>query len=372
MKKLFHYPFLVILLTFFIFISLTSFLKKDTKFSELENRYLAERPTLNWKNILDSSFSSQYETYINEQFPFRNNFISTKALSEMIMGKQENNNIIRGKNNYLFQKALPENNRLEKNLLTIKQFGDKIKQPVYFSVIPNSYSILKDKLPKGAPITDQEQIIDNNHKLFSASSFITYLNLWPLLKIHNEEYLYYKTDHHWTTLGAYYAYMGFCEQEKLTPVSLNTFSTTEISPFYGTYYAKYKGIFLDSDTITCYNVPINSMEIGNKTKNSLYDWSKTKTYDKYALFLYGNNALSIIHSDKLSSKNNKKILLIKDSYANSLIPFLTLNYNEIYVVDLRFYQDNLTNLIKENKIDTIWILYNYDTLINDNHLYRLN
>ena len=201
------------------------------------------------------------------------------------------------------------------------------------------------------------------------------LNIIPLheiLKEHRDEYIYYRTDHHWTSLGAYYGYLEYCKDQNLVPVQLEELKAIHITNFYGTYYSKHKGLFASADEIVYYDIPIDKMIIDGQEASSLYDLDKVKTRDKYAMFMHGNPSLSIIDSKKTEINEGKKLLIIKDSYANSMIPYLTYNYEEIYVVDLRYYGESVSDLIKKHEIDSVFILYNYDTLMTDNHFYRLS
>jgi hypothetical protein len=372
MKKIRDYPFLIIMVILILGISFINFAKKDTEFSEMENRFLAQKPDLTFENVLDTSFGTQYETYVNEQFPFRNQWIGGKAIAETLLGKQENNDIIKGKNGYLFNKQLNVDKQLKKNVNAIKDFGKNTNTKLYVSIVPNSYDILKDYLPKGTPNIDQEALIEECYKTLNQEDSIINIKLDTILKEHKNEYIYYRTDHHWTTLGAYYGYLQFCKEQGLTPVDINTLTADYIENFYGTYNSKYKGVGMKPDTITYYHMPIEKVVIGNEEKSGLYDLEKTKIRDKYAMFLHGNNPISIIYSKENEQNQGKKLLLLKDSYANSMIPYLTYNYQEIYVVDLRYYNDSIGKLIDDNGIQTTFILYNFDTIMTDNHFYRLS
>ncbi len=372
MKKIWHYPFLIIMVVVILGISFINLIKKDTEFSEMENRYLAQKPDLTLSNLIDSSFGTQYETYVNEQFPFRNQWITEKAAAETLLGKQENNGVIKGKNGYLFNKQLNVDKQLKKNVKAIQDFGKNTDVKTFVSIVPNSYEILQDYLPKGTPNIDQEALIKQCYDAFNQEDKITNINIEDILKKHKDEYIYYRTDHHWTTLGAYYGYQQFCNAQGLPLLDVNKLTANHIEDFYGTYDSKYKGIGIKPDTITYYDMPIEKMLIGNEEKSSLYDMEKTKVRDKYAMFLHSNNPLSIIYSKKNQHNQGKKLLILKDSYANSMIPFLTYNYQEIYVVDLRYYSDSINKLVEDNGIQTIFILYNLDTLMTDNHFYRLS
>ena len=372
MKKLWNYPFLIIMSILILGISFLNLIKKDTEFSEMENRYLAQKPDLSLDNLLDSSFGTKYETYVNEQFPFRSQWITGKAIAETLLGKQENNGVIKGKNGYLFPKQLHVEKQLKKNENAIKDFGKAMGAKTYISIVPNSYNILSDYLPKGTPNIDQEALIAQCDQTFTREENMINIDIESILMDHKDEYIYYRTAHHWTTLGAYYGYLQFCNAQGLPPVDISKLTANSIENFTGTYDAKYKGIGIKPDTITYYSIPIEKMVVDKEEKASLYDLEKTKVRDKYAMFLHGNHPISVIYAKENEQNQGKKLLLLKDSYANSMVPFLTYNYQEIYVVDLRYYTDSIGKLVEDNDIQTIFLLYNFDTLMTDNHFYRLS
>ncbi|MSS64944.1 hypothetical protein FYJ58_13880 [Lachnospiraceae bacterium WCA-693-APC-MOT-I] len=374
MRKILKYPFIVIVVMIVGVLSSIQLTKESTKFSDWENRYLEQKPKFTMESYLDSSFGKAYETYVNEQFPMRKQWIQVKAVTEQILGKVENNDIIKGQDGYLFSKQLFVSEQLEKNIRKIEQFANRSQRKIYVGVIPNSYSILREKLPKGTPNINQDSYIRNLNKSFGENKFIHVVPIQEILAVHKEEPIYYRTDHHWTTLGAFYGYQQVCEEMNINSIDESQLESCEINDFYGTLDAKYKGIDVKPDKIIYYQIPIQSMSVNGRLKDSLYDMKKAKTRDKYGMFLYGNNGLTIIRSGyrKVENKKNKKKLLIaKDSFSNSLIPFLTFQFDEIYVVDLRYFLGSISSLLKENEIDSILFLYNFDTLSTDNHFYRL-
>jgi hypothetical protein len=193
------------------------------------------------------------------------------------------------------------------------------------------------------------------------------------LAAHKSEYIYYRTDHHWTTTGAYYAYAQLCGTLGLTPFDRAAHETVAVAQFYGTHYSKARLWNAVPDTITYYDLP-NTLTIYTVTGaaeatpaevTGLYDTAKFAVYDKYAAFLHGNNGYSRIDGD-----GEGKILVIKDSYANSFVPYLTANYAAIDVIDFRNYNYGLDALIEANDYDQILVLYSFDSFKSDMYLYR--
>lgn len=363
-KNYLIFSFVAIIMVF----SIMSLIKDDKKFSELENRNLKTGVKFLLKDFLDGSFQGNYEKYINDQFPLRDKWISLKSISEYTLGKIENNGIIYGENRELFEKfnSLDEK-KLENNVKAINIFSQRYYDKVSLMIVPNSYEIYKEDLPHNSPIIMQEEII---HRIYDFLKFSNNIDLMEELKSNKNNYIYYKTDHHWTTYGAYLAYCSFIDSINGEKIDLDKFKKVELPNFYGTYYSKAKPFNVRPDIMTYYNFENLTMEIvGDKVYDSIYDYSKEDLRDKYSLFLYGNNPLTIIKNNNI--KNGNKILIIKDSFGNSLIPFLTQNYDEIHVIDLRYFTSKLSSYLKENEFENILIIYNFINLSTDNNILRI-
>lgn len=358
------YSFIIVIILF----TMIGLISHDKEFSELENRKLKTSFTFSIKKFFDGSFQKDYESYINDQFPLRDNWISLKSINEYILGKIENNGIIYGNDGELFEKfdTLDEE-KLKNNVNAINNFAETYYDKVSLMIIPSSYEIYKENLPMGSPIIMQEELIN---KIYNFSSFTNNIYVMKELLDNKNSYIYYKTDHHWTTYGSYLAYCNFIDSINGNKVNLENFKEVELPNFYGTYYSKAKPFNIEPDVMTYYDFNNLTMEIaGDKIYDSIYDYSKENLRDKYSLFLYGNNPLTIIKNKDI--KNNKKILVIKDSFGNSLVPFLTQNYEEVHVIDLRYFSSKLSNYLAENNFEDILIVYNFINLATDNNILRL-
>lgn len=368
--KIKKHALLFLYLLFLAIICITGMLKKDTVFSEKENRNLAAMPSCTVDKLLDQSFMREFELYIEEQFPFREQWIQGKAYAQKALLKNENNNIAEGKQQYLFSKELCDERQLAKNETAIKQFVNQHETAIV-GIVPNSYAILTQYLPYGMHCADQLKEIKEFYQSIDEQKQGTLL-IGETLAEHADEALYYRTDHHWTTLGAYYAYTEFCRQKNLNPVELSDLESNLVANFFGTYYSKYNGLKGPGDEIVYYDIPIKQMITSDEQSvTTLYDKSKENEYDKYSLFLYGNHGYAAITTEEEPEKR-ESILIIKDSYANSMIPFLCQNYKHIYIVDLRYYSDRLSDLIEEKQPEDILLLNNFSFLAEDNHFYKLN
>ncbi|GAA0108859.1 MULTISPECIES: DHHW family protein [Clostridium] len=370
-KKIIKYPISILVLTIILFITIIDISNKDKNFSNFENRSLAQRPVFYFDDFLKGRFSKDYERYINDQFVFRDTWIDLKSRSEYLLGKIENNNIIYGKDNFLFEKyeKVDEEN-LAKNIDSVLGFIKKIpNNNVNFMIIPSSYTIYKDYLPYGINLVDQEFYINNIYNYLSNYNNTKTISLIDIFKENNDKYIYYKTDHHWTSFGSYLAYSEFVKNNNLSLVDINNLNKHEVNNFYGTYFSKSKNFNAESDLITYYDVPNLSVSIDGVPVDNINDNSKWSSSDKYSAFLRGNNGLTIIQNNNIS--NNNKILVLKDSFGNSFIQYLVNNYKEVYVVDLRGFIGSFNEFFKSNNFDDVLIMYNFINLADDVNISKI-
>ena len=353
-------------------ITIINVASKDRTFSDMENRSLTQRPRFDIDNLVEGRYTKKYEKYVNDQFIDRTRFINIKASIDNLLGRTDNNGVYRGKNNYLFESFnIPNKEAEEKNIEAINKFADKYEDVNFnFMLVPISTTVLKDKLPDDAPIVDEKKYV----KEFSENlnDRIKFLYLYDTMKEHKDEYIYYRTDHHWTTLGAYYGYEAFMKSVDIEPKSLDNYNKELVTnEFYGTLFSK--GLFKvkKPDSINIYTPKDNNdesiityVEEQQKTA-SFYNSEYLKKRDKYGMFLAGNHPLIEIET---SSEEEKTLLIIKDSYANCLVPFLTSHYKKIILVDPRYYYEDIDELMKNNSVTDVLYLYNSETFFQDNSL----
>ena len=367
--------------TFFVFsilvilFTVIDIINSPNEFSELENRKLSQMPILSLKSYIDTSFSSDYEKYINDQFFLRDNWIDLKSRIEYLLGKRENNDIIFGKENYLFKKFTTFNDEmLKNNLNSIITFTNNYNKEVDFFIIPNSYAIYDELTPRYLPLVDQLSLINsiNSYLSLKSSDHINTINVAEELLKNKDDYIYYKTDHHWTSYGAYLAYLAYMDYLGLEIVDINNLEKITINNFLGTYYNRSKYFKADSDFITYYNILGLHIEIDGKEQLSLMDLDKFKGSDKYSAFLWGNNGLTKVINENISEeRKGSSILIFKDSYANSFIQFLSYNYEIIDIIDLRYFKESIRNFMKDKDYNEILIMYSFNNLSSDINIRRL-
>lgn len=367
-------------LTIIIFIgviaafTLAGLMKKDRTFSQTENRYLAQKPELSAKEFFSGKYSSEYETYITDQFFMRDKWISLKTVCELGLSKKDINGVYIADDDYLIemQNDIDEEkayNNADRMIEFLEEetglLGD---EHVRMMVVPTAVNILRDKLPKYAETFDQDVYIDYIKQQLGGQ-FVDVRNvLWE----HREDYIYYRTDHHWTTYAAFLAYGQYAESTPVMGYTEDEFTKTVVTEdFLGTIYSKINyarkadtiSIYEPKDNIS-YSVDINKGEI---KVDSLYFTEHLKTKDKYSLFLDGNNPLVVIEN-KGARNDGETLMIIKDSYAHCFAPFAANNYKRVVLVDLRYVKVPVTSLMEEYGVTDILVLYNAIHFAQDNNM----
>lgn len=356
-----------------VIVLVSSIILPDTGFSEKENRILASRPALKLDQIISGVYEKQFETYENDQFPLRDMWITLKATTDRLMGKVEENGVYLGKNGYLMEAFnAPSQTQYDATVNAMTSFAQKhsdLKQ--YALIAPNSVNILKSNLPAFAPADDQNPWIDQLKDSLTSAG-VTFIDIRDTFTDHKAEDLYYHTDHHWTTLGAYYAYLQAAAVMGID-TSSDSYDKAPVSQtFKGTLSAKSGfrsgetdelDVFLPNGDNTLSSV-VNYVDEQKKSA-SFYDTSKLNTRDKYALFFGGNHAQIKISTP---TESNNTLLVLKDSYANSFVPFLAQHYRKIIMIDPRYYYGDLEQLLQVENVQEVLYLYNANTFFADTSL----
>ena len=351
-------------------------LTDDRSFSEGENRVLASFPKLTISTLTDGSFMKDFETYLTDQFPFRDSIISAKTVADRILGKNEENGVYIGKEGYLFDSQTPfVKEKVKEISKAVKGFRNKhTNLETAFVLAPNSSYVYSELLPKYLELPQQNRQINNIRKQIASDDILSPSAASLLKKNAEKTQLYYKTDHHWTTRGAYLIFKEICLQwgfETSKKEIDKKFDFFEVSTTFEGTLASTSGVHGTTDKIEIC-VPKNSegtyvayFESSGEKTASLFFADKLKNKNQYEVFLGGNYDKVIIST---VSPSNKSLLLIKDSYANCMIPMLTPYFSKIVVIDPRYLTDSLDSIIKENEFTHMLYLYNLNTLLEDNSL----
>lgn len=364
----------ILLLVFLLGGMAAGLFAKPRTFSENENRNLAQKPKFSLSGILDGSYEKDYESFLTDQFPLRDDWISLKTRVELALGKREVNGVCFGEDNYLLETHLSVDEKAgEENATKAAAFLRKEAERldashVQVMLVPAATGVLSDKLPAHAVTWDQEKLITAFREDCASGSDGTsplWVDVDGALAAHKEEPIFYRTDHHWTTLGAYYGYAAYVKALGEEPVPMENFTRTiAADDFLGTVYSKV-GYARQKDPLEIWtrkgenDTDVHLSADGTLDQNSLYVTSYLDTKDKYSTFLGGNHALAVItKSDKTAGKSEKTLLVIKDSFANCLVPFLTNHYDKIVLVDLRYLKERISDVEEQYGVTDVLLLYN--------------
>lgn len=357
--------------------TIATILKTPLEFSETENRVLAQRPQINAAAILNGEFEADYEEYLTDQFVLRDDWIGLKTNLERLLLKKESKDIYFAEDGYLIEKHTGAFNSdmAARNITALAQFIRQIQQPfgaehITVMIVPNAVEILADKLPPFAPPSGETDYLN---QLAQSLPEGVWFDTEGILKEHDQEPLYYQTDHHWKTLAAFYTYQQWAAAQGYRVPELSDYNIETVTDsFEGTIQSKL-GIKTAGDTIELF-LPLKEViytvhrEDGKMPENSLYDDSALDTKDKYAVYFGGNQGLLQINT---KAEGNRSILIIKDSYANCFIPFMLEEFKQIDILDLRYDRQRLSNRIAEGEYTDILFLYNAAGLAEDTNIGKL-
>ncbi|MGL4606300.1 MAG: DHHW family protein [Eubacteriaceae bacterium] len=374
-RPIFFNKYLNLLSLFFVIIilglPLIGFFLPDQSFSAEENRVLAQNPRFSVEAFFQGRYTKKVEKYVGDQILGRNSWIYTKTYMDRLMGKKTSNGVYLCSDKSLIEDFVPQGSEdINKKQEAINHFLDKNPEVNhYFMIVPTAITINKDLLPKNSPVKSQTEVIESFVKTLNPQ--IKVLNPIKTLETNKDQTLYYKTDHHWTTLGAWLSFQEVAPDLsiKSDPNAYDVYPVTK--DFVGALSSK-SGYSLNSTDIIEVYTPKSDKDYSvvtyvdeQKKSPSLYAIQHLYEKDKYALFLDGNHPLVNI---KNPVDNGRNLLIIKDSYANAFVPFLTPHFSEITLIDPRYYYNDINELMINSKITDVLYLYNANTFFQDNTL----
>ena len=366
--------------------------------SENENRTLKDLPTLvdsnklnkaenladviksvKWSYITERknpSYMDDIETYLSDHLAGRELWVVASNKMERLAGKQEINEVFTSDDRMIQVFKEYNEETVSASLEAIDIFAAKFPDvPMYFMLAPTSQEIYTSLMPSYGGYLSEKAFIEG---CYGKTENLTPIDCLSFLSGHRDEYIYYRTDHHWTSLGAYYAYAAAARQLGYNAYGLNAFNIeTASSSFRGTLFSKTLDSTVTPDSIDYYhlasNEPTVKMTVFDGREQTEYDSLYVRDYlavkDKYSSFTGSNSPLITIETDV---DNGKSLLLIKDSYAHSLVPFLSKHYSKITMVDMRYINVGLDYFsINVNDYSQVLISYNVISFAGDQNLPKL-
>ena len=373
-------------------------------FSENENRALASWPVYSFTALKDGSYMSGIQTYLSDHFPLRDPFMTLKTKYEMLTGREEINDIYLAKDGYYIE-AYKTPKQQKKIITQFQKLQDAIttdaKQNVRVMLVPTAISTYNAKLPGSAPDRGVLRQVDTMNEIYAALPNMQKVDAWSTLQAAAAQEatdrtqaagnaggaqpvagaeavgsdtaaapgLYYHTDHHWTTHGAYVGYQAYCSAAGLSPIPEADFQKTCVTTdFHGTIFSKLHDSTVAGDAITLYENPANQLTVSypdtGEVTDTLYNRDYLAQKDKYSMFL--NNLHPFVEITNETADSDRQLVLIKDSYANSMVPFLVNHYQKIYVFDTRYYRFGPSSFINEHpEVTDVLLLYNMNTIDTD-------
>jgi hypothetical protein len=384
----------LLLLASLLLIFVVNLIVPSRSYSEAENRKLAGRPEVTAESIKSGKFFSDYSSYFADQFFLRDRWINLTYNVRYLTGSREFKDGYIGKNGYLFSKPAQPSKDLDATVSAISDFTARHPGLTQTMIVaPDAASVLTGKLPDGADVRDQtKDIADFEGNVSAAAPSIQMVDASSILKANADSYIYYKTDHHWTTLGAFLVFQGSAQPLGIpTPVTPDqadqaqdgsiTYAPYTVSiDFRGTLSSR-SGNSTSKDSIDIYrpqkadsqyvvSIPSAAQagsqadgdRYGSKKTSTLYDTAALSSRDQYTLFLGGNYPLVEITTTNDTGRN---LMIFKDSYANSFVPFLTPYFDKIILIDPRYYYDDVDRAIDRFGITDVLYLYSGDTILTD-------
>lgn len=357
--------------------ALADIVQGDRLFSETENRILTARPDYTAEKLFSGEYGKEYEDYITDQFPGRDKWIQVKTQCDLLLGHQEMNGVYLGQDGYLLEKHASDAYSRQQEVKRavslnrlVEEWGAKVM------LVPTADNILTDKLPAYADYYDETRLLNAVRMQVGKHH---YIDVYSILKEHSREEIYYRTDHHWTSLGAYYGYLAWTDAAGRLVYPYKPEGMITVSEdFQGTLHSR---ILLNGSVDRIQYFPETLKRpvkvfydriggAGGVERDSLYEESYLDTKNQYGFYLDDNHAFVEIQTDY---HNAKTLFVIKDSYANSMIPLLTPHYETIYVLDLRYFNGRLFSLLEqyepENGMDVL-VLYNCIHFMEDFQYYE--
>ena len=341
----------------------------DRERSDVENRTLAQWPEFSWGSLKDGSYTAAVEEYFADQFPLRDAWTGLKARTEQLIGKTEFHGVYLCGDTLISKVDTPDEELVTNNLSYITRLAEKTDVSVYLGFIPSAAEVWRDKLPEGAESWDQNAYLSQ-----AAGLGLPMIDFSAALTAHADEPIFYRTDHHWTSLGAFYG-----ANAVLSALGRPTLDRADFTPqvvsddFNGTLYSTSGIHWLTPDEMEYWveedGISVTSWRTGSPEPAALYERSYLEKKDKYSSFLGGNQPLCVLKNEH--NPDGGKILLVRDSYSDSLAPFLAQSFSEVHLLDLRYYRAPVSQYAAENDIDEIVVLYSVPNFITDRNLVLL-
>lgn len=335
-------------------------------FSEKEKRYLAEAPKLTWETLLSGEFGEDAEAYLADHIPGRDFFVGIASYYDLLSGRQVTKDVYLAKGDRLVEAPVKWNPAAAtKNMAVINAFAETLGGNVDLMLVPSAGYVLEDSVLGLQDAYTDDQIISDIYAM--AGESVTTRDLVPVFAgAEDKEALYYRTDHHWTSYGAYTAYDAYMQMVGKDSLKKDAFIVERYGGFYGSTYSR-SGLWLIGDEDVELWKTDGKFTVTNgdsdSTSSSLFYPQRLEELDKYTVYLDGNHSYVRIVNENAAGQG--KLLVVRDSYANCMGTFLANSYEEIILVDLRYYKMPVSELMQSEGITDVLICYSIGNFLTD-------
>lgn len=366
-KKLYASLPAVIFIVFLAVMTLLLLVLPSKDYSENEKRYLAQFPEVTGAAVMDGSFQKDLEAWTSDQVPGRNLLVGVNAYWNLATGRNAAQDIYHGADGYLLNAPKPLNEQIfTDNLTRFDQFAAGTGVPADLIMVPSPGYIMGDKLPLFHGDYDDDLLYEK------AAETLQYVNLLDVRQVLKDGLeggqVYYRTDHHLTAYGNYLLYRAYQNRYEAPYLSRDAYEVTSSEGFYGTTWSGSGYWGTGSDTVELWDsgmpVTVTIHDGGSEdiTSDSLFFPAHLEELDQYPVYLDGNHSLVTIHNDAYDSGS---LLVIRDSYAHCFATFLAAHYQNVYLVDYRYFRDSASAFLAEHPVDRVLYLYGADNLVSD-------
>lgn len=347
-------------------IGLMYLLLPKNDFSELEKRNLSAFPEMTMENLVSGTFGSELEDYLADHMPGRDFFVGVGAYYDLLTGRQSSKDIYLAENNRLVETPVVyDREQAEKNMKYINRFAATVGQDVDLILVPSAGFILEDTIQGIHDDYRDDEIIETIYDL--AGDGLRSMDLTSLFQnFADGDALYYRTDHHWTSYGAYTAYKAYMQCLGRDYPEESFFTVKEYTGFRGSTYSRSALWLTPGETIQLWHGSAVQVETADGLHDGPFYTQRLEEADMYTVFLNGNQPIVRLYNENNAGKG--KILVIRDSYANCLGPFLAESYEEVVMVDLRYYKLPISTLVAEEGFDNILVMYSIGNFMTDENL----
>lgn len=349
-----------ILFCCFIFTFAAGYLLPKKTFSTMEKRYLAQMPAFRWESVVEGDWSSQAEEYLSDHILGRNLLVGINAYTELLAGRQKLKDVWLEDGKLLEAPVAMDAQVIAQNMNVIDRFAQTLQQDVYLMVVPSA------GWAAGVEGYTDEETLD---AIYAAAGERIYPI--PVEDLYSgKPELYYNTDHHWTSQGAYNGYVAYAQTAGRDYRAKEDFEVTVVEGFQGSTYSRSALWLTPAEPLELWQgssrLTVNNAE-AEETHSGIFYLERLQEADKYTVFLDGNHSLVRIHNPEKEGK----LLVIRDSYSNCLGGFLAESYGEVVLVDLRYYRQNVSALTEEENFDDILVCYSCANFLTDTNLMLL-